>query len=115
MSVIILRKALFIVVVSLMFAGCGEKTEDSVTTPGNLPDTLKVKRLSKSYIINGIGVCGSNKVAIINNEVVQPGAEIDPGVTLEEVQSTYAIILVGNQKHMLRPEDIQRELDKMGR
>lgn len=110
-----LQKALLTAGIALLLASCGkEAPESSAASTDNLPDTLKVKRLSKTYVITGIGVRGSNKVAIINNVVVKPGDEIDPGVTLEEVQSTYAIILVGNKEHLLRPQDIQRQLDKEG-
>jgi len=116
MNVKSLRNVLFFVGISLLIASCGDDTPKEVLkegeTPVALPDTLKVKRLSKTYVITGIGLSNSNKVAIINNQVVMPGIEIDPGVVLEDVQPTYAIILVGNTKHLLRPEGIQHELDK---
>jgi hypothetical protein len=100
-------------------AGCGRKSADAdgrtagdKSTPAVLPSILKIKRESKTYVITGIGLKGSTKVAIINDKVVSPGEEIDPGVFVKEVQPTYAIIVVGSKEHLLRPEDIQRELDK---
>lgn len=123
MNVKLLRNVLFFAGISLLIASCGGDTPKEALKEGEtpsalpkipsaLPDTLKVKRLSKTYVITGIGLSKSNKVAIINNQVVMMGVEIDPGVVLEDVQPTYAIILEGNTKHLLRPEDLQYELDK---
>ena len=88
------------------------KQKSTATTPEVLPSILKVNRQEKTYVITGIGLKGSNKVAIINNTVLKPGEEIDDGVVLEDIQPTLAIIRVGNTRHLLRPQDIQRELDK---
>ena len=115
-----LRKALFIAGIPLFLASCGDRPQEASqemdtipsVAPKVLPDTLKIKRHSKTYVITGIGLSGSNKVAIINNEVVQPGMEIDPGVVLKDVQPTYAILLAGNTQHLIRPENIQAELDQ---
>jgi len=111
-----LKQALIIACIPLFLASCGgdapKEAPGDGKTPAALPDTLRVKRLSKTYVITGIGLSDSNKVAIINNQVVTPGMEIDPGVMLKDVQPTYAIILVGNTKYLLRPEDIQNEMDK---
>ncbi len=116
-----LKQALIIACIPLFLAGCGEDTtppeavqaaQPPSATPTILPSILKVKRHSKTYVITGIGLSGSNKVAIINNQIVKPGMEVDPGVVLKDVQPTYAIIIVGDTQHLLRPEDIQRELDK---
>ncbi|MCF7817973.1 MAG: general secretion pathway protein GspB [Kiritimatiellales bacterium] len=118
------RKGLLVAGIALLLASCGKAPETTKpetppaqghkpsATPDVLPNTLTVKRLAKTYVITGIGLGGTNKVAIINNQVIKPGAEIDPGVVLKDVQPTYAIILYGNTEHLLRPEDIQRELDK---
>lgn len=109
-----LRNALLVAAIPLFIAGCGGKAPDGAegAAPSALPDTLKIKRLSKTYVITGIGLRGTNKVAIINDQIVIPGMEIDPGVVLKDVQPTYAIILHGNTKHLLRPENIQNELDE---
>ncbi len=111
-----LKQALIIACIPLFLASCGgdasKEAPNDGKAPTALPNTLKVKRLSKTYVITGIGLRGSNKVAIINSQVVTPGMEVDPGVVLEDVQPTYAIILVGNTKHLLRPEGIQTEMDK---
>ena len=116
MNVKRVRNALLIAGIPLFIASCGgdaskEKAGDG-TTPATLPDTLKVRKLSKTYVITGIGLSGSNKVAIINNQVVTPGMEIGSGVVLKDVQPTYATILHGNTEYLLRPENIQNELDK---
>jgi len=115
-----LRKVLFIVGIPLLLASCGERQKetpgeisaDPTVAPKVLPSILKIKRHSKTYVITGIGLSGSNKVAIINNQVVKPGMEIDPGVVLKDVQPTFAVILEGNTRHLLRPENIQAELDQ---
>ena len=105
-----IKNTLLISVITLLMAGCGGTgSEGNLDT---LPDTLKVKQLSKTYVITGIGLRGSNKVAIINDVVVTPGMELDPGVVLKDVQPTYAVILHGNTEHLLRPENIQSELNE---
>lgn len=114
--------------IPLFLAGCGEKVQQktssetpspaptpSAPAPDVLPDSLKVERLAKTYVITGIGLSGNTKVAIINNQVLKPGMEIDPGVVLKDVQSTYATILIGNTEHRIRPESIQNELDNKKR
>lgn len=103
-------KALFVAAIAFHLSGCGERAATD-----SLPDTLKVKRLSKTYVITGLGLSGSNKVAIINGVVLQPGVELDPGVVLKDVQPTYAVILLGNTEHRLRPENIQNELNQQKR
>jgi hypothetical protein len=55
---------------------------------------------------------GSNKVAIINDEVVIPGMKIGKGMILKDLQPTYAIILVGDTEYYLRPASIQTALDQ---
>jgi len=119
MNVKLLRNALLMAGISLVIASCGgdapPEIVDTGKTPLDLPDTLKVKRLSKTYVITGIGVSGSNSVAIINNQVLTPGMEIDPGVILKNVQPTYATIAHGNTDHLLRPKNIQNEMNKKKR
>ena len=110
MKLKILRNALLIAVVPLFIAGCGDKVAE--INMNTLPNILKVKQSSKTYIITGIGLKGTNKVAIINGQVVTPGMELDPGVVLKDVQSTYAVIVHGNTEHRIRPEGIQSELDQ---
>jgi hypothetical protein len=124
MTVKPLGKSLLVASAFLLLAGCGKAPQEAqrerqpeavdkpLVAPDVLPATLTVKRLSKTYVISGIGLGGSNKVAIINNQVIKPGMEIDAGVVLKDVQPTYAIILYGNTEHLIRPEDIQREMDK---
>jgi hypothetical protein len=115
-----LKRALFVLGMPMFLSGCGDGRQEAPSaTPINptvapevLPNTLKVKLRSKTYEITGIGVGGSNRVAIINNQVLKPGMEIDPGVVLKEIQPTYATILIGKKEYQLRPEDIQREMDK---
>lgn len=118
-----LKRLIYTVCAALLLSGCGRDTSDTQTESGQtgalssaalevLPHTLKLKRQEKSYVITGIGMKGETRMAIINDKVVKPGQEIDTGVVLEDVQSTYAIIRVGNTRHLLRPEDIQRELDE---
>ena len=113
MNLKIKKTALLIATVSLFMAGCGgwgsEKNLNS------LPDTLKVKKLSKTYVITGIGERGTNRVAIINDEVVTLGMELDPGVVLKDIQLTYAVIVHGNSEYLIRPENIQNELDEKKR
>jgi hypothetical protein len=110
----IIQKTLLTAGIALLLASCGEKAPGSTTSSSldSLPDTLKIKRLSKTYVITGIGVSGSNRVAIINDQVVTPGIEIDSGVVIKEIHPTYATLNVGGKEHLLRPEDIQRKLDK---
>jgi len=117
-----IKKALLIAAIPLLLSGCGEKRQEPPPTavpkaeptapPKVLPSTLKVKRQSKTYVITGIGMGGTNSVAIINDKVVTPGMEIDPGVVLREVHPTYATIAIGNSEYLLRPKDIQNELDR---
>ena len=118
-----IKKVLITLGIALLLAGCGDTPPDEPQAserkpsaiPKLLPDTLKVKRSSKTYVITGIGLGGSNKVAIINNKVIKRGMEIDPGVVLKDVQSTYATIRFGNTDYLIRPENIQSELDKKKR
>lgn len=114
-----IKSALMLACVAGLLSGCGDSTQKAKITedpptdePKVLPDTLKVSDQKKTYVITGIGLSGTNKVAIINNQVIQPGMEIDDGVRLQDVHSTYAVIVVGQTKHLLRPGDIQRELDQ---
>jgi len=116
MNIKLLKNTLFAAGISLLLFGCGDNAGQKAPTDGSTPakvsNTLKVKRLSKTYVITGIGLSGANKVAIINNEQVTPGMEIDPGVVLKDVKLTYAVIQYGNTEYLLRPESIQDELDK---
>ncbi len=113
MNLKIAKTALLIATVSLFMVGCGGR--DSTTDMNSLPDTLKVKKLSKTYVITGIGERGTNRVAIINDEVVTLGMELDPGVVLKDIQLTYAVIIHGNSEYLIRPENIQNELDEKKR
>ncbi len=70
---------------------------------------------SKTYVITGIGISDTKKVAIINGVAITSGKEIGPGVVLKDVQPTYAVIVHGNTEYLLRPENIQSELDKKKR
>jgi hypothetical protein len=101
-----LKPILLVLLFALLSIGCGK----APNSKDILPDTLKVKRLSKTYVITGIGLSGTNKVAIINNQVLKPGEELDQGVILVDVQETYAVILVGTVEHRIRPEDIQKKM-----
>ncbi len=117
-----IKKALAIAAIPLLLQGCGDKPKASAppepqaanpaAPPKVLPSTLKVKRQSKTYLITGIGMGGTNSVAIINDQVVTPGMEIDSGVVLKEIHPTYATIAIGNSEYLLRPESIQNELDR---
>ena len=113
MNLKIVKNTLLVAAISLFLAGCGGR--GSETNMDSLPDTLKVKQLSKTYVITGIGERGTNRVAIINDEVVTPGMALDPGVVIKDIQLTYAVILHGNTEHLLRPENIQNELDEKKR
>ena len=111
---------LIIACVSVFLTGCGDSQKeaagmDSSGVPSVLPDTLKIKRSKTTYVITGIGTGGTNKVAIINNQVLKLGKEIAPGVVLVDVQPTYVTILAGNTRHLLRPGDMQRKIDKKRR
>jgi hypothetical protein len=104
------------VAAALLLCSCaddsGQKMPEDGTIPAIVNNTLKIRKAKKTYVITGIGSSGTNKVAIINNEILTPGKEIDPGVVLLDIQPTYAVIGHGNSKYLLRPEDIQAELDK---
>ncbi len=110
-----LKNILLLMGIPLLIASCGGEPPDTGSTPATLPNILKVKRISKTYVISGIGTSGSNTVAIINDQVVTPGMELDPGVVLKDVQPTYATILFGNKEYQIRPENIQSEMDKKKR
>lgn len=112
-----LRNVLLAAGICLFTASCGNDTqqEEPLTesqAPAVLPDTLKVKRFSKTYVITGIGVRGTNSVAIINNQILSQGEEIDPGVILKNIYPTYACIVHENKEHLLRPENIQNEMGR---
>ncbi len=111
-----LKNALLLAAIPLLIAGCEDKAppkEEGI--PQTIPSTLKVKRMSKTYVITGFGLSNTKTVAIINGEAITAGEEIDDGVLLKDVYPTYAVILIGNTEHLLRPEYIQSELDKKKR
>jgi len=110
-----LKNILLLMGIPLLIASCGGEPPEAGSTPSSLPNILKVKRISKTYVISGIGTRGSNTVAIINDQVVKPGMELDPGVVLKDVRPTYATILFGNTEYLIRPENIQSEMDKKKR
>jgi hypothetical protein len=110
-----LKKASLIAVIPLILSGCGKQKPVAIepgAIPETLPTTLKIKQKSAAYVITGIGLSGSNKVAIINDEVVVPGKEVGEGVVLKDINPTYVTLLSGNTEYHLRPESIQNELDK---
>ncbi len=90
--------------------GCTEQTMNGI--PNVLPDTLQVKRLQKTYVITGLAESNNKQVAIINGLVVTEGMELDPGVVVQDIEMTYATIFDGEKEHMIRPDDVQRELNK---
>jgi hypothetical protein len=114
--------ALFAACITLLISGCGGEEPQAAlpaepegapaNTPEVLPATLEIKNHEKTYVINGIGMSGTNTMAIINNDVVRPGMELASGAFVRDIQPTYAIIVVNGKQHLLRPEDIQREMDR---
>ena len=58
-------------ILTLFLAGCGEKADSIVIAPGEvpkiLPTSVTIKRGKAAYVITGIGLSGTNKVAIINS------------------------------------------------
>lgn len=113
---LVFRVAVVAAACSVLVSGCGKKEPQPVPQrpqgiPEVLTDTLQVKKLQKTYVITGIGLGESNRVAIINERVVTPGQQIDPGVVLTEVESTYAVIVYENTETLLRPASIQDKLN----
>lgn len=120
-----------------LLTGCSEKTEETTlehTTkhtmgeppPKVLPNSVTVKPSkidyiikslgpgksgSKVYIVNGLGVGDTNRMAVVNDEIYHVGAEIEPGIILKDVQLTYARLVVNDKEHLLRPESIQKQMD----
>ncbi len=103
------KKTVLVALIPLLLSGCGGN--DGNGSVDQLPNTLKVDRKSKTYIITGIGLSDTKKVAIINDVAITVGDEIDDGVLLKDVQATYVVVLVGATEYRLRPENIQNELD----
>jgi uncharacterized lipoprotein YajG len=115
MNLHLIKKSCVLAIILLLLSGCSEQETTLIepgTVPKKLPSTLKINRKSATYVITGIGLSGNNKVAIINNEVVVPGAEVGNGVVLKDIQPTYVTLLSGNSQYHIRPEDIQNQLDK---
>jgi len=110
MSLITIKKTALVALIPLLLSGCGGN--DGNGSMDHLPNTLKVDRKSKTYIITGIGLSDTKKVALINDVAITVGDEIDTGVLLKDVQATYVVVLVGATEYRLRPESIQKELDK---
>jgi len=105
-------------------------------TPQFIPDTLRIKQLpkdpnslfaklktkasevlnidlwEKKYVINGVGLCGTNKAVIINKKTVLEGAEVSEGILLQNVSLTYAIIVHEGTEYLIRPKSIQSIIDK---
>ena len=104
------QKTLLVALLPLFLSGCGGQDGDG--NMDRLPSSLKVDRQSKTYVITGIGLSDTKKVAIINDVAVTAGEEIDDGVLLKDVQETYVVVLIGTTEHRLRPENIQNELDE---
>jgi len=113
-----LKKFLLLATIPLLLSGCGKKeSPEGTESPQDsaleaLPDTLKIKKCPNTYIITGIGSSGVQNAAIINNQLLTPGTEIDPGVVLSKIYPTYVIIIHENTEYLIRPEDIQNELDE---
>ncbi len=105
-----IKKSLLVTLIPLLLSGCGGTGGGG--NMDHLPNTLKVDRKSKTYVITGIGLSDSKKVAIINDVAVTVGDEIDPSVLLKDVQETYVVILIGATEYRLRPENIQNELNE---
>jgi hypothetical protein len=116
MKLFLLKNLWIIVAIPLFLTGCDEKPETIVIIPGEtpktLPATVTIKRDSEAYVITGIGLSGSNKVAIINDEVVVPGVEVGEGMVLKDIHPTYVTLVMGNTEYHLRPKSIQNELDE---
>lgn len=120
-----LQNMLPIAILSLFLSGCGGDAQDVLATQNKksrsavstetLPSMLKVKRAEKTYVVTGLAKSGTRKIAIINGKNILSGEEIDPGVLLKDVQPTYAIILVGGTEHLIRPEAIQKKMDRKTR
>lgn len=104
------KKNVLVALVPLLLSGCGGNNGNG--SMDRLPNTLKVDRKSKTYVITGIGLSDTKKVAIINDVAITVGNEIDTGVLLKDVQATYVVVLVGATEYRLRPENIQNVLDE---
>lgn len=120
----LLRASLIVTMLTLQ-AGCRRDDATAASTdsdpvvirkqsviPEFLPNMIRAKRDSKTYTINGIGIRGDLIVAIINDEVVKAGERLGDGVFVKEVRPTYAVVVVENREHYIRPSDIQRQLDQ---
>lgn len=102
---------------SLLF-GCFDRTENKAAEhlPGEpppkvLPNSITVKPGKRTYVVSGLGVGKTNRMAVVNHEVYPIGAEIEPGIILKDVELTYARIVVHDVEHLLRPESIQKQMD----
>ena len=131
MNLSLTKKVICLLGVSLFLTSCGESKKETTTStepekkveappPKQLPDTLEVQqedspqnaRITKIYLITGIGTKGSNTIAIINDKIVTPGMKIDALATLDDIHPTYATIRVNGTKHLIRPKEIQNLLDQ---
>jgi len=119
MNILSTGRAVVITLWCITCAGCGKKaatpepviTETAKPVPAVLPSSIKVEHNNITYVTTGLGVSESNRIAIINNEVYTIGAEVGPGIILKDIQLTYASLLVNDEEHLLRPKNLQRQLD----
>ncbi|VGO21458.1 hypothetical protein [Pontiella sulfatireligans] len=110
----------------MMLSGCGKdpvrpaapppspqpiQTLNGAAVPKKLPSVLKISRKAQTYSITGIGTRGTNRIAIINNEVVRPGAVLSGGAVVKRIEPTFASILADGTEHLIRPENIQSEIN----
>lgn len=84
----------------------GDSEEKS--SPAAEPKKLSIQEvLAQHFALNGLAKSGDQIIAIINGEVASVGTELDTGIVVEAITSTYAELSFKGTRYRLYPQASQ--------